>query len=320
MVQDAIARMRQANRAMTRTRISRRDIRLNLPHHHDHVSDNLPYACYFLCDACGWLEDGPTAGDPMRSDRDSAEPGPCPSCHGKSWIDLRKESLALAYRESEAFGGQLLAARGRRFGLWGGAIVSTAALVTMAAYFPEAMGSPAATMTAFVLVWTLIGTSIAALVRRARPGRARPRRWRRPLSRSTMTNARGSDVQGVVEGEAKLQTPLGRDQCVAWSVQVWNDDGQLLDEQHHAALTVDGVDLPSDSVALDLVPRRQLHPAANDEGFVRFMARRGLSPHDSSLRIYESHLVPGVPVTLHRSGGLDHAKLVLCQAPRALAS
>ena len=72
------------------------------------------------------------------------------------------------------------------------------------------------------------------------------------------------------------------------------------------------------ATTLDLAPRGILRPAATDDAFVRFMRRRGLSPHDASLRVYEAHLQPGVPVALvwHRSP--EGSGPVLSQAPREL--
>ncbi|MCX4247667.1 hypothetical protein [Paraliomyxa miuraensis] len=304
---------------MSRSRVSRRDIRLNLPRQ-ERFSDVFPYPCYFLCDACGWLEEG-RARDPMRRAADDGHhPGPCPSCHATAWVDLRQQTIALTYREAEAFDRTQVATRARRYFLIGGGLASTLAVVGLIASIPVLTDLPWMVMGIWLVAWLGLGRCMEAVARRAQPGRARPRRWRRPLSPPAVAETVRDDLQGVVEGETELETPLGRDRCVAWSVQVWSEDGLMLDEQHHAALSVDGVRLPADSVALDLVPRRRLHPAANDEGFVRFMARRGLSPHDASLQIYESHLVAGVPVTLHRHGDSDHPAVVLSQAPRALAS
>lgn len=318
---------------MARTRVSRRDVRLCHTRHSD-IPDRLPYPCYFLCGECGWLEDGPVA-HPLRSVADEAhEPGPCPSCQAKSWVDLRKQTIAQTYREAEVLDATMRNDRARRYGLWLGAsfgVVTLGGVVAELPRPPELLGLPVPLVLPVLLglglvAWLITGTAIAAIIRRVQPGRAGRCRWRRALPRPIAVSggnravADRAPVEGVVEGETVLQTPLGREPCVAWAVQVWSGDHLLLDEQHHAPLTIDGVRVPSDTVGLDFATRRQRYPSGNDEAFQRFMAQRGLSPHDSSLRIYESHLVSGVPAALHRGRGRDSGGLVLSQAPRALAS
>ena len=121
-VLDAIARMRRAERELARPR---RIMRARPSRRHGgSLPDRLPFPCYFLCDACGRLEEG-TRTDPMRRDgEDGDAPGPCPACNAKAWIDLRRESLALAHREVEAVERRMHDERSHGRSLWIGAASS----------------------------------------------------------------------------------------------------------------------------------------------------------------------------------------------------
>lgn len=299
-------------------RVRRRDVLLHV-NRSSEVSDRLPYACYFLCDACGWLEDRPTGGDPMRSDREQLEPGPCPSCQSRRWVDLGNQSLALSYRESEAFGNELHAQRSRRRGLLMGGLMMVALLFGCLGAF-ESIERPGLLVGLVLAFGAWQAWAIAGLAYEQRPGRARPRRWRRPLPRPELATAVKDPVEASIEGDAVLRAPLGGEPCVAWSVQVWSGDELLLDEGHQAPLSVGGVQLPADAVTLELRRRSRPLPAGDDEPLVRFMGRRGLSIHDASLRILEARLVPGESVTLRPAARRGRPTgLVLSQAP-ALAS
>jgi len=314
-VLDAISRMRRANREMARRRMSR-VVRPPKSRQCD-TPDRLPYPCYFLCTDCGRLEDGLT-GDPMRRDESMGEPGACPHCRAHAWVELGKQSVALAYREAEATDDDMHDDDGRVHGFALGMSTFVLALGVATWLAPTTAVGPVIALS--LVLSLLVNRSHRALNRRARPGRARARRWRRPVPRPRTASAVRRVHHGVVEGDAVLRTPLGQEPCVGWVVKVWRDDELLLDEQCHADLEVDGERFESDTVTLDLAPRSILHPKADDEAFVRFMRRRGLSPHDGSLRIYEGRLLCGAPVALRQHRSPQGAGPVLTQAPRALTS
>lgn len=299
---------------MARRRLSRSQ--LVAPKSRDcDTPDRLPYPCYYLCSDCGWLQSGRT-GDPMRHDREPVPPGPCASCSATAWVDLARQSTALAYREAEALDEDMADDRSWGRSVLLGSVLGAATTAAVAAAFPQTVDAVGPLSAAGFGVGSLVTALARDFFRRTRSGRARPRRWRRPLPRPEVDSRVESVVHGVVEGECSLAAPLSGEPCLGWAVHVWNDEGLLLDEQSHGAFSVEGRAFEQDTVTLDLARRGVLRADAHDPAFVRFMRRRGLSPHDSSLRIYEAHLRPSVPVALtwHRSPAGCGA--VLSQAPR----
>lgn len=290
-VLDAIARMRRAEREMARSRAGRpRPRRTNSAG----IPDRLPYPCFFLCGDCGWLEEGATA-HPHRRDGDQlAEPGPCPACQAKAWVDLRRQSTALAYREAEAMDGRMLDDTGRREGVWLGGLSGVTLATSLVLAEPGLAELPSLVLITFFGTWLATAVLVSTIRRRARPGRARPRRWRRPRPSHEV---RLGPVEGTAVGEPVLHAPMSHTPCLGWAVQVRNEEGLLLDEQHHAELEIDGKRFAADSIALDL-GLRELHVKPGDEAFGRFMRRRGLSPHDASLRVYVALLESGTAVAL----------------------
>lgn len=287
---DAIARMRQAQRDLARPRPGH----VRPPRSRSGgAPDRHPFPCFFLCSACGWLEEG-TTGDPMRRITDDAvAPGACPACHATAWVDLRRQSTALAYREAES-----LDHRGpdhAHRGLWIGAVTSATVTCGLLLAGPGLVMAAEAVTTLFVATWLVTWLAVRALGRWARPGRARPRRWRHPLARPLARRRRA--VRGAVQGDACLRAPLSQAPCLGWALQVWSRDELLLDEQHHAELVVDGEAFAPDSVVLALASQ-ELRPEVDDHAFVRFLQRRGLSLHDPALRVREACLVAGTTVTL----------------------
>lgn len=300
---------------MARRRLSRKLVR---PKSRDcDTPDRLPYPCYYLCSDCGWLEEG-RVGDPMRHDREPVAPGTCPSCSATAWVDLGLRSMALGYREAEALDEDMADDRSWGRSVTLGALLGAATTAALATVFPLALDVVGPLTAAGIGVGAL-GTVIArAIGRHTRSGRARPRRWRRPLPRPDATSPVEGTLLGVVEGECSLTAPLTGEPCLGWAVHVWNDEGLLLDEQSHGAFTIEGREHQADTVTLDLARRGVLHRTATDPAFVRFMQRRGLSPHDSSLRIYEAHLKPGVPTALTWHRTPRGCGPILTQAPREL--
>lgn len=290
---DAIARMRRAQRELARPRPGH----VRPPRSREGgVADRLPFPCFALCSACGWLEEG-SRGDPMRrTAEDEAVPSsPCPACHAKAWVDLRRQSTALAYREAEAFEQRGRDDAGRGHGVWIGALTSAALTCTVMLVGPGFVVAAEAVVALFVVTWAVTWLAVRARSRRARPGAARPRRWRLPLPGALALRRR--PVRGAVQGDACLQAPLSQEPCVGWAVQVWSRDELLLDEQHHAALVVDGEAFAPDSVVLELASQ-ELRPEPGDQAFARFLQRRGLSIHDPALRVHEARLLAGTAVAL----------------------
>lgn len=296
---DAIARMRRAQRELARPRPGH----VRPPRSREGgAPDRLPFPCFFLCSACGWLEEG-IAGDPMRRLADDEVPSsPCPACHASAWVDLRRQSTALAYREAEALDHRRRVDAGRNHGVWIGALTSAAVTCGLMLAGPGLVVAGEAVVALFVATWVVTWLAVRALVRRARPGRARPRRWRLPLPHPLARRHRA--VRGTVEGDASLRAPLSQAPCLGWTLQVWSRDELLLDEQHHTALVVDGEAFAPDSVVLALASQEQ-RPEVGDPAFARFLQRRGLSSHDPALRVREACLVAGTAVAL---GSDDPAK------------
>jgi hypothetical protein len=317
-VLDAIARMRRAERELSRPR---RRVRVRSPRKREGgTPDRLSFPCFFLCHACGRLEEG-SSGDPMRRDGEVGEtPGACPACKANAWIDLRQQSTALVHRESEATDSRRRDAEGWHLSLWSGAAASTvvtSALVLWTTLFGDLSGlaTRGMAMLTFVVVWLVTSVGLRRLTRRALPVQARPRRWRYPLPRPGSRTHRSA--RGVATGDASLRAPLSQTPCLGWSLQLWSDDGLLLDEQHHVAFAVGHEAFEPDSVRLEL-EARALELRDGDEAFARFLQCRGLSPHVRSLRVREACLVPGAAVEVQA----DPAKggSVLSARARALAA
>jgi hypothetical protein len=322
-VLDAISRMRRAERELARHRVARpriRDLRA-VAKRDGGVPDRLPFPCFFLCDACGWLEEGVSA-DPMRRDgEDGDAPGPCPACNAKAWIDLRRQSTALAYREAEAVDSRRHDENGYHRSVWIGAASSTALTIAVVLWATASaalsgMALRGTAMVVFIGSWLATSLGIRLLTRRARPVQTRPRRWRHPLPRPGGSMRRS--VRGATVGDALLRAPLTQEPCLGWMVQVWSDGVQLLDEQHHMGFAVDGEAFEADTVHLELA-MQELVPRVGDEVLARFLQGRGLALHDPSLRVREACLVPGAVVEVKPR---DHVKggLVLGPSARALAA
>lgn len=317
-VLDAMARMRRAERELARPR----GLVRGRSHRNDEerMADRLPFPCFFLCDACGRLEEG-SSSDPMRRDGDIARPPrACPACKATAWIDLRQQGIALAYREAESVAVLRHDEKGYVRSFWIGGVTS-AAVTTVAILCGMVAGLTGAplrglTMVLFMVTWIATSVGLRRLSRRGRPAQARPRRWRRPLPLPRGVPRRSA--HGLVLGEASLQAPLSGEACLGWSVRVWSDHGLLLDDQRHGALAVEGEAFERDSLLLELAGREQ-SPADGDEAFVRFMQCRGLSPHDPSLRVREAVLLPGAMVDV-RPRAPEGGSVVLSTGTRALAA
>ncbi|MEM7157586.1 MAG: hypothetical protein AAF799_32400 [Myxococcota bacterium] len=283
--------------------------------------DRFDFPCYYLCSECGWLDHG-TAHHPHRHDGSDTTPGACPSCNTTAWIDLGNRSLSQNYRDAEASEDRFAAGHWRRAKLILGAGLGVLATLGIATAVPLIGESGLLLTIVGGLSWMLGTAGIGALMgRRARAHRP-PRRWRRPLPGKSVTaeSSGSSFTHGVLEAEADLRAPLSGQPCAAWSIRVRSDQGLLLDEQQHAALAVDGRELEGNTAALDLAGHEVYRPNSKSPEFIRFMQRRGLSPHDDSLRIEEAYLRPGVPVALFRHTSPQGRTLMLSQAPRALAA
>lgn len=312
-VLDAISRMRRAEREMARARAGH----VRPPRSRKGgVPDRLPFPCFFMCGECGWLEEG-TTGDPMRrTSDDETQPGACPACDAKVWVDLRRQSTALAYREAESLDSRQYDERSHHRSVWIGAATSLVVSGGLALWEPALMGLVSVMMLVIMGTWVAVALGMRAITRRVRPGRARPRRWRYPLPGPRASTHPA--VRGVVQGDPLLQAPLSQAPCLGWSVQVWSDGALLLDEQHHAAFVVGGEAFAGDSVQLELASR-ELRPREGDEALARFLQRRGLASHEPGLRVCEACLVPGAAVAV----GPRHSKkggLVLTPSTLALAA
>lgn len=282
--------------------------------------DRLPHPCDVVCAECGRLETVvPASGDPMRRSTSTQPLGSCPHCHARSWVDVGLQSVALAYQEFEATECELHESACRRRGWWVGLSVGLLYIYCVMMHVQLPVHIAAGDMLPLLSLafgW-MAYRGATAVHRRTRPGRARPRRWRRPSPRPMPEGGVGRVRKTMVEGHAGLRTPLGDEPCVGWVVRVWSGGDLLLDEQRHGPLEIDGEPVEPDTLTLDLAVRTVPVPAPTDPAFVRFMRQRGLSPHDEGLRIAAARLLPGVPVSLHHRPEDGGVRTMLTQAPRS---
>ena len=269
-------------------------------------TDEAGFVCALVCGGCGqlcWPGSGHSA-DPHR--REASPPAAslpaCTHCGHRSWIDLRRESTALALRASETLGVQAKRTDRRR-------VVSTTVVATLiGALLGFAMiGGAAGTIGLGVLVG-LVGALVTIRQdRRLAPAPlGLPRRWAMALPPS---GSRALVARGKAEAHADLlRAPITGRPCLAYEVGARTDaradapvSSWALLEQHVAELSVDGQALDPTQVHLDLRRERlgELGGLQLDERARVYLRQRGLWPAERSLELFESIVAPGADAEVH---------------------
>ncbi len=255
-----------------------------------------------LCSECGRLEwPDQTAASPHRATDGVEQHRACPHCEARAWIDLRRESTALAIRQGEEGGAareSVWADTGRKAGI--GLIIGSilGLLVT-------------SSLWAGTLVALLSGAAVGLGALRLRrismaPPSPLPDRWSLALPPAEpMTETH----RGRPEVTETLRAPLTGRACVAYEVGLRADgdaDGELsswaLLEQRVAAQTVDGCSVDPDAT-FARPPREylgELSPQLLDAAGMEWLAERGFSAVGSNLRVYESIVPVDADVELSR--------------------
>lgn len=256
-----------------------------------------------LCSECGRLT-WPDAGSasPHRSSEQTPQRAECPHCESRAWIDLRRESTALAIREGEQ---GFAAAESapvevlRKAGL-GVAVGSFVGIL--------ATGSLVAGLTIALLAGVAGGLAGVRLRRLSvPPKRTLPDRWSLALPPATETT---STVEGVADDVELLRSPLTGRECVAFEVGLredLNSTGELsswaLLEQRVAPMSLAGTTVNPAATFVE-VPRESLgalDPESLDAAAVEWLLERGFTPVGSTLIVFESVLVPETRLSLVQS-------------------
>lgn len=257
-----------------------------------------PYPCHSLCSNCGFLLPDTQGGDPFR---DRPDPGPCPSCRTKAWIDLRHLPTVESLHEVDAFDAPARASTGKRLGrrIWAG--VASAAWIAGVFVILWAV-VVAHTFDPFYL--TILGAGLFPIVMRAITAfrdhmirsrrKALPARWRlalpEPEAQVTKT------LEGTITPQAELlDAPLTVRPCIAYEVGVrTDDDGDadmgtwLLMEQRSIPFAIDGTHVGTDRAHLDVAPRQLDASKIADPILARFLRERGLDPLAPGLMFFEA--------------------------------
>ncbi len=269
-----------------------------------------------MCAECGrltWREAVPAS--PHRTADDETPQRDCPHCGRRDWIDLRRESTALAIRQGEqgvaaAASPAMEAVRNAGFGVIVGAFVGLAATNSFL------VGAILAGMAGVAG-----GLSSYRMRHRALPPKpALPDRWALALppagAPTQVTSGRASSTE-------LLRSPLTGRACVAYEVGLRQDaqpTGPLetwaLLEQRVAPLDVDGMRVDPVAIFVEL-PREclgQLSPEGVEAPAIEWLEERGFSAVGSSLFVYESIIGPDAPISIAISS--DGATLSLAPPSR----
>lgn len=246
--------------------------------------------------------DWPDAVSPHRASEGTDPRGPCPHCDARAWIDLRRESTALAIRQGED--GNAVAASPITEAL------SNAALGVIVGAFVGLLGTT--TLAGGAAVALLAGAAAGLTTYRQRqevlpPRPPLPDRWALALPPASPAT---TVVRGVAQCGDRLRSPLTGRTCIAYEVGLRRDDdvhGELptwaLLEQRVAPIRIGDTTLSPESVFVEL-PREslgQLSPEDFDEPAIAWLRERGFSVVGSPLIAYESVLVPEADVVAELS-------------------
>ncbi len=247
-----------------------------------------------LCSECGRLTwPDAVSASPHRASGPAPHRSACPHCESSAWIDLRRESTALAIREGEqGFAAQASASvdilRKAGLGLVVGLFVGVLASTSLLAGVGIAM-----------LAGVAGGLAGVRLRRMSAPSeRTLPDRWSLalpPVAENTTT------VEGHAQDVELLRSPLTGRSCIAFEVGLRGDrnsSGELsswaLLEQRVAAMSIAGAPVNPATTFAEL-PREslgELAPDTLDRAAVEWLLERGFSSVGSNLIVFESILAP----------------------------
>ncbi len=275
-----------------------------------------------LCSECGrltWPEAAATS--PHRASAQDEFAVPCPHCTARAWIDLRRESTALAIREGEQGVAQSESAS-----------VDTLRKAGLGVIFGSFVGviatsSVVAGLTIAGLCGLAAGLAAVRLRKISVPAkRTLPDRWALALPPSQEPERH---VQGSPRVDELIRSPLTGRACLAYEVGLREDDdaaGELhswaLLEQRVAAFEVDGVSVEPEETFVE-VARERLGAFSTEEldaPAIEWLTERGFSAVGSTLVVYESIVPPDVQVSLGLSSGSATLRRVGAQPPALAAS
>lgn len=247
-----------------------------------------------LCSECGRLTwPGAGSASPHRSSGLAPQEAECPHCQSRAWIDLRRESTALAIREGEqgfaaAESASVDILRKAGLGVVVGSFVGIIATNSLLVGLCMAL-----------LAGVAGGLAGVRLRRMSVPSkRTLPDRWSLALPPATEAT---STVEGVAQDVELLRSPLTGRECVAFEVGLREDlngAGELsswaLLEQRVASMSIAGAVVNPASTFVEL-PREslgELAPESLDTAAVEWLLERGFTPVGSNLTVFESVLLP----------------------------
>ncbi len=311
------AKLRQAQR--------RALVRTTRKHEPEDVS---ALSCALVCGRCGQLAwPARTKSETPHRRDDHADLGnqpACDHCGDKSWIDLRRESTALALRDGEQQLRQADQTRTREIVLnstVGSALGAFLGVIVVGVSWPA------------VAIGVGVGV-VAGLVKHREyshddPNPTRlPRRWSMALAPRGPLGRR--HVGLATAKEEPLRAPLSGARCVAWEVGLREDDdadGDLdtwaLLEQQIDALEVDGA--PLDPLQTHLAGTRRylgrLSELELDDAAKDYLRQRGFTSSTPDYFAYETvvELDAPVQVDVHEAGCvLRPASTALAERERVL--
>lgn len=256
-----------------------------------------------LCSECGRLT-WPDAGSasPHRSSDQTPQRAECPHCESRAWIDLRRESTALAIREGEE---GFAAAESESV-----EVLRKAGLGVVVGSFVGILATGSLWAGLIVALLAGIAGGLAGVrLRRMSvpPKRTLPDRWSLALPPSSGTT---TTVEGVADNVELLRSPLTGRACVAFEVGLredLNSTGELsswaLLEQRVASMSVAGIAVDPAVTFVEL-PREslgELAPESLDAAAVEWLLERGFTPVGSTLTVFESVLPPEARLSLAQS-------------------
>lgn len=259
-----------------------------------------------LCSECGRLAwPDAVAASPHRTSEQAPQRADCPHCQSRAWIDLRRESTAIAIREGEqgfaaAESASVDILRKAGLGVVVGSFVGILATSSLIAGLWIALLAGAA------------GGLAGARLRKmsVAPKRTLPDRW--SLALPPATPAATTTVEGVPEDVELLRSPLTGRTCVAFEVGLREDldsGGELsswaLLEQRVASMSVadNAVDPETTFAEIPRESLGELAPDSLDAAAVEWLLERGFTPVGSTLTVFESVLLPQTRLSLVRSPG-----------------
>lgn len=256
-----------------------------------------------LCSECGrltWPELG--SESPHRSSGEAPHRAQCPHCQSRAWIDLRRESTALAIGQGEldlAAADSPLVDSLRKAGL--GIVVGS--FIGLVATNSLVLGGSIAALAGLAG-----GLAAVRLRRMSVPAkRTLPDRWSLALPPAAPTTG---TVEGVAQDAELLRSPLTGRSCVAFEVGLRQDrnvTGEMsswaLLEQRVAPMSVGGATVNPGRTFVEVSRERlgELTAEVLGAAAVEWFLERGFSAIGSNMTVFESVLLPEGRLSLTQS-------------------